>query len=217
MAAAAKKAIDIRYRLLDYIYTALYQQTQDGTPLINPMFYAYPKDGNAPGLDLQYFYGPGILVAPVTEQDATSVDVYLANDVYYDWYTHKRIRGKAEAVTMSNQSLTDIPLFIKGGVILPLRNASAMTTTELRNNDFELIIPIGADGTAKGQLYIDDGVHINQAAITYINFEYSKGTLTASGSFGYQTSAKITKITILGLGAGCKTKRQIRVRGTEEL
>ena len=216
VATAAKKAIDIRYRLLDYIYTALYQQTQDGTPLINPMFFAYPQDENTVGLDLQYFYGPAVLVAPVTEESATSVDVYLANDVYYDWYTHKRIQGKASQVTVSNQSLTDIPLFIKGGAILPLRVESTMTTTELRDKDFELIVALGANGKAQGQLYLDDGVSINQAAITLANFEYDRGTLSVTGTFGYQTTAKIAKITLLGLNP-CKSKREIRVRGTEGL
>ncbi|KAH8899784.1 family 31 glycosyl hydrolase [Thozetella sp. PMI_491] len=215
VAEAAKKAIDIRYRLLDYIYTAMYQQSQDGSPIINPMFYLYPQDAKTVDLDLQYFYGPGLLVAPVHEQDATSVSVYLANDVYYDWYTHERIRGKADFVTVSNQNLTDIPLYIKGGVIIPLRLESGMTTTEVRTKDFELIVPIGADGTAKGQLYLDDGVSVEQKGITYIDFEYSKGTLTAKGVFGYETPAKITTITFLGLGGGCKTKRNIRVRGDE--
>lgn len=200
VAEAARKIIDVRYRLLDYIYTALYQQTVDGTPLLNPMFYLYPEDHNTFDLDLQYFYGNGLLVAPVTEQNATSVDVYLPKDVFYDFWTHKRIEGKGKNIRVTDQSLTDIPLYLRGGVIIPLREKSAMTTTELRKQDFELLIPVGADGKARGQLYLDDGVSLVQKGVTLIKFEYANGKLTVKGKWGYQTGLKISKVTVIGEG-----------------
>ncbi|KAK4463438.1 family 31 putative glycoside hydrolase [Cladorrhinum samala] len=200
VAAAARKAIDIRYRLIDYIYTAMHKQSVDGTPLINPMFYLYPNDANTFGLDLQYFYGPGLLVAPVTQEGATSVDVYFPNDVFYNFYTHKKIQGRGKTVKITNQGLTDIPLFLRGGVIVPARTKSAMTTDELREQNFELLVPVGADGTASGSLYLDDGVSINQKSTTEIEFKYARGVLTAKGKFGFQTKVKITKITVIGAG-----------------
>ncbi|CAN8104774.1 unnamed protein product [Discula destructiva] len=197
VASAARKIIDFRYRLLDYIYTAMHQQTVDGTPLINPVFYLYPEDKATFGLDLQYFYGDALLVAPVTEQGATSVDVYFPDDVFYDCYTSEQIQGKGAYMTISNQSITDIPLYLRGGVVVPLRNESAMTTTELRTKDFELVIAPGRNGTAKGQLYMDDGVSIEQSATTLANFNYADGKLVIDGSFGY-SSLVISNIILLG-------------------
>ncbi|KAK4190695.1 glycosyl hydrolases family 31-domain-containing protein [Podospora australis] len=214
---AARKAIDIRYRLLDYIYTAMHKQSADGTPLINPMFYLYPSDPATFGLEMQYFYGPGLLVAPVTSEGATSVDVYFPNDVFYDWYTHKKIQGRGRTVRINNVGITDISLYLRGGVIVPARVKSAMTTTELREQHFELIVPVGADGTASGSLYLDDGVSIEQKGTTEITFRYARGILTAKGKFGFNTKAKITKITVLGAGRKRDESEETVVEVQQEL
>jgi alpha-glucosidase len=201
VAESARRAIDIRYRLLDYIYTAFHRQTIDGTPLVTPMFFQYPSDPDTFKLELQYFYGSGLLVAPVTEKGATSTDVYFPDDIFYDWYTHRPIQGTGATVTISNQDTTNIPLFLRGGVIIPARVRSAMTTKEVRQQDFEFIVSLPrTGGTATGELYLDDGISLEQpeGEVTSIAITYENGRLFSAGVVGYPTIVKIAKVTVVG-------------------
>ncbi|KAF3358642.1 Vacuolar protein sorting-associated protein 26 [Verticillium dahliae VDG1] len=159
--------------------------TVDGSPTLNPMYFVYPEDRATWALQHQFFYGDAVLVAPVTEQDATSVDVYLPKDTFYDWYTHRPVRGKGALHTFEDQDVTDIPLLIRSGKILPLRVASANTTTALRQNDFELLVTLDVDGQASGALYLDDGVSLVQQGHTLIDFTFENGvdlSLNKAGS-----------------------------------
>jgi len=197
--AAAKTAIKARYQLLDYIYTAMYQQSVDGTPLLNPMWFFYPTDSNTLALDLQYFYGSSILVAPVVDEGATSVSIYFPDDQFYDFFTYKPMRGNGAYVTINDVSLTQIPVYIKGGSVIALRSDGANTTTALRLLDFNLVVAPGLDGTASGSLYLDDGVSIKQATTSVIHFAYDGTTLSMSGTFGYDVgSVQIANAILLG-------------------
>lgn len=199
---AGKKAIDTRYRLLDYAYTALYYQTTTGAPMINPLFFLYPGDANTFGIQHQWFYGDALLISPVTTDFSDTVTYYLPKDIFYDYWTHERIEGQGANVTKSGLEWTDIPVHIRGGTIIPQRANSANTTKLLRQQDFVVIVAPGADGTAKGRLYLDDGESIEQDSISEIEFTWSNGKFASTGSFGYGgnsgESVTVGQVVVLG-------------------
>lgn len=186
--------------LLDYIYTAMYQQTVDGTPLLNPLWFLYPRDPNTFPIDLQFFYGQDLLISPVTNENVTDVTFYLPNDQFYDFFTHQPVRGNGTSMTLTDVDYTSIPVHIRGGSIIPMRVDGANTTTALRKLDFNVLVAPGMDGTAKGSLYLDDGESLVQTATSNIMFIYDGTTLTMSGTFGYDMgSVKVAKVTVLGM------------------
>ncbi|KAF2226293.1 putative alpha-glucosidase [Elsinoe ampelina] len=199
VASAARNAINTRYQLLDYIYTAFKAQTTTGEPMIKPMFFVYPDEADFFTEQYQYFYGDAILVAPVTTENSTVGSVRLpAESLYYDFYTHAPIRGTGEAIVLPDVPYDTIPLFIKGGSIVPLRASSANTTKALREQDFTLIIAPDDEGNASGSLYIDDGVSLEQPTSTQITFKYSSGRFAMDGQFDYDVGeVGITKVVVL--------------------
>jgi alpha-glucosidase len=185
--------------LLDYIYTAFHEANLLGTPVVSPMWFKYPKDAATYPIDLQWFFGDSILVSPVTEENSTSVSIYLPKDIFYDFLTLAPIHGTGSQVTLTNISFTQIPVYIKGGAVLPLRAKSTMTTSELRDTDFEFVVAPGTDGTASGQLYIDDGVSITPKTATEVTMKYALNTLVVAGQFGFSTGVKTAGVRFLNV------------------
>jgi alpha-glucosidase len=227
VAEAAKKAISTRYKLLDYIYTALHRQVNDGTPMVNPLFFLYPNDVKTFGIQDQWFYGDSLLISPVIEDYSDTVTYYLPKDTFYDYWTHAKVEGQGANVTVSNLTYTDIPIHIRGGSIIPHRVNSANTTKALRQQDFYILVAPDADGKARGSLYLDEGEHIDQPATSNIDFSFADGKLSTTGSFGYAgasgESVTVGQVIILGqqnggkMGAFDSGKNTVTVKGPWKL
>ncbi|PVF92317.1 hypothetical protein CPB86DRAFT_744413 [Serendipita vermifera] len=211
VAQAAKNAIDMRYRLLDYFYTALHKAHVDGTPVLQPLWFQYPQDPNTFPIDLQFLFGDSILVSPVHQENVTDVSIYLPNDTFYEFLTGKVVQGSGSSVQLSNVDYTQIPVHIRGGVVLPLRVESAMTTAALRKKNFELVVAPGKDGKASGSLYVDDGVSINPGSTLEAKYTYSNKKLSVQSNGGYNGgNVKYARVKILGVAS---TPSGVRVNG----
>lgn len=194
-----------RYRLMDYFYTTFHQASLNGSPVLQALWYKYPNDTSTYPIDLQFLFGPSILVSPVTDENSTSVTIYLPRDTFYEFLTLKPVFGTGANVTLTNVDFTEIPVHIIGGSILPLRVNGTMTTTELRQNDFEIVVAPSAGGNASGQLYVDDGVSLEQTnGTTALTFDYQDGALSVNGTFGYNLGVNVASVKILGVNQSPK-------------
>ncbi|PIO59799.1 hypothetical protein TELCIR_18725 [Teladorsagia circumcincta] len=118
----------------------------EGGTVIRPLFYEYPKDNHTHSLDHQFLWGRSMLVAPVLHEDANSVEVYLPKDDWYSLYDFKYGEACESGIREYPAPLTSlIPVFVRGGSILP-RQAANTTTSASRKNAFELLIAPASSG-----------------------------------------------------------------------
>jgi alpha-glucosidase len=158
----------------------------------------YPSDSNTYAIENQFFYGPSLLINPVTEESSTSVSFYVPQGIWYDFGTQKPVTGAGSLVKYENVGTSDIPILVEGGSIIPTRVESAMTTRALRDKDFELHIAPDAEGKASGTLYLDDGENLVQTGTSEIVFTWDGSKIKAAGTFGFPTVLHFRSVTIYG-------------------
>lgn len=126
---SAKKALEIRYSLLPYLYYLFFDAHMNGKTVARPVFYEFPNDAVAHQLETQFLWGSCILFIPVLDEGKTSVEGYFPAGMWYDWNTNETLSAPTSLLKTINAPLDVIPLFARGGCILPTQE-SRTTTTE---------------------------------------------------------------------------------------
>ena len=67
-----EKYLRLRYQLMPYIYSLGFKTWETGAPFMRALPLDFPNDPKVADLRDEYMFGPAFLVAPVTEQGATS-------------------------------------------------------------------------------------------------------------------------------------------------
>ena len=159
-----KKYIEIRYQLLQVFYDFMYENTQNGLPICRTLFLNEPNDINVFSYaDQQFFLGKDIMVAPVIDENWYK-EVYLPND--NNWYVFDVNGGVLPAPTKGGQTyewyvtLDLVPVYVREGAILPIRQLTQFVDTENPNYLNFFIYPTSkAEGNVTTyQLYQDDKV-----------------------------------------------------------
>lgn len=151
-----RKYLELRYRLLPYLYTTVWEGYRTGLPVIRALWLHYPDDEVAGARGDEYLWGRDILVVPVTEKGAIMRVLYLPSGLWYDFWTEEKVDGGREINRAVN--LATIPLYVRAGALLPL-GPIKQYTGETVDDPLTLVIYPGADGTFT--LYEDDGITFN--------------------------------------------------------
>lgn len=147
-----RKYLELRYRMLPYIYTAVREGHDTGLPLMRALWLHYPDDAVARARGDEYLWGRDLLVAPVTEQGATARKVYLPKGRWFDYWTEESVDGGREVSRAVD--LETIPLYARAGAILPLAPVRQYAA-EPSDGPMTIVVYPGADGSFT--LYEDDG------------------------------------------------------------
>ncbi|MBI5464891.1 MAG: hypothetical protein HY966_08075, partial [Ignavibacteriales bacterium] len=112
-----KKSIQLRYKLLPYIYTQFYNASKTGIPMMRPLGFDYPDDWQASWNGRDFLFGDAFLVAPVLWPDAKKRRLRLPAGDWFDYWTGKQYTGPNDIEV--DAPIDRIPLFVKAGAIIP--------------------------------------------------------------------------------------------------
>lgn len=112
-----RKFIELRYKLLPYLYTAFRQYVKDGTPMIKPMVLFDQEDHQTYYRTDEFLYGSHLLVCPILEANAKGRRMYIPRGKWYNYWTHEIVEGGKEQWV--DADIDSIPLFVKEGAIVP--------------------------------------------------------------------------------------------------
>lgn len=182
----ARIAIERRYRLLPYLYTLFHEASLTGVPVMQPVFFADPRDLALRGEEQAFLLGSDLLIVPRWAREPK-----LPSGI---WRKFSLVDGDASDPYQAE-------LKLRGGAILPLGRV-VQHTGEESLNPLTLLVSLDDKGVAKGQLYEDAGE----------GYGYQKGDYRLT-TYRAEVRDGAAHVTIArGEGARARPKRDVVVQ-----
>lgn len=177
-----KKYLQLRHRLIPYLYAEAYKYHQYGMPMVMPIYHKFPEMYDDVNYRNGYYFGTELFVSPiVTKKDyimnRSIHKFFLPDGMWYDFVTGKKFPGGKNYISFFKEE--DYPVFAKAGSIITLgKNQELNDTTPPK--DMEIQIFPGRSNTY--HLYEDDGVselyQKDYYLLTEIDYNYMPNNYT---------------------------------------
>jgi alpha-glucosidase len=194
-----RQIIERRYALLPEVYTAFYNSSTRGLPIIKPLYLSYPEDEKAYEIKDEFVFGNKFLVAPVLDSGVTKRTVYLPRGNWFYFYDGRTFSSGEHVV---DAPLGRTPIFVKQGEIVFQQNVVPSTATPPDT----LIISIFGNGESTGYVYFDDGKSMDYKSgkFTIFHLQYRHTSRGNEALFNFDGSFrpdyKTIKLILSGTG-----------------
>ena len=160
-----REALNLRYRLAPYIYTAAREAYDTGVSLCRPLYYDWPEDENAYAVTNAYMFGNDILSVAITSpmdaaKGVSEIDVYFPEGRWYDVSTGDLIDGGR--AMRREYAMADNPWFIRAGAVIPMYPDSVRNLANPGTDDMVLLFAPGAE-RGECEIYEDGGDNADYA------------------------------------------------------
>ncbi len=177
-----KNYLNLRHRLIPYLYSEAYKYSKYGAPLVLPVYYTEPKMYDDLNYRTEYSFGSELFICPITTKKEHLINrvihkFYLPEGIWYDLIIGKKFVGGRNHLSFFRDE--DYPVFAKAGAIIPFSNDKILNSTEVPKN---LEIQIFPGKSNQFRLYEDDGIteayKIGNYIITAIEYNYLPNNYT---------------------------------------
>ncbi|MGZ3562679.1 MAG: TIM-barrel domain-containing protein [Vulcanimicrobiaceae bacterium] len=156
--ADAKRAIELRYRLLPYLYSYDREAYERNVGIVRPLFWEFPNDATdtIPYVLDEWMVGKWLLVAPILDEGTAHRSIYLPPGTWTDYFRGTRYTGGTPiSYDVDPQTWSDIPLFVRAGAIIPTQPVEQYVSERAVTNVTVDIFP--ATSASTFTYYDDDG------------------------------------------------------------
>lgn len=153
-----KNYLQLRHRLIPYLYTEAYKYYKYGMPIVMPIYYKFPEMYDDINYRNGYYFGTELFVSPIVSKKDYIMNrsihkFFLPDGVWYDFVTGKKFPGGKNYISFFKEE--DYPVFAKAGSIITLGDNKELNDTTPPKN-MEIQIFPGRSNTY--ELYEDDGI-----------------------------------------------------------
>ena len=177
-----KDYLQLRHRLIPYIYSEAYKLTRFGTPLLYPLYYTNSEMYDDPLYRNEYYFGSQFFISPILSSKDYVMDrvihkFYIPQGTWYDFITGKKFPGNRRYVSFFRDQ--DYPVFVKMGAIIPMACGDDVFSTKPPKNMEIQIFPGQSNNFV---MYEDDGetnLYLkNNYVLTSIDYNYMPNNYT---------------------------------------
>lgn len=162
-----RKADNMRYRLMPYIYSQGKYSAERGLPMFRALFVEYPDDPGSWLIDDQYLFGSDMLVAPLFE-NVEERDVYLPPGTWIDYQTREIYEGGWHSIEAGE---IPIVVLVKSGTVIP-HIELAQSTKDMDWSNLELKVYSINSEPASGKIYLPEGDEVKTVIVSSENGEF---------------------------------------------